>query len=181
MGPDYILKFFGDALPIFALGFFVIALAIYEWESIICDKTATLYTDKTGAFGAVLDTGSTATSVDSVDMRLWYLIAQFRISLWLVPVSTDLDIADFPTRDKAPPFASESYSKFSLLQEALSFARRYRWYNLSPPSHIRKRMETRFPPTHRVIGVTTRLDLPLTMSLVARSRRTWGIEFYRFL
>ena len=123
VGPDYMLKFIGDTLPIFAMGFFIIALAIYEWESVICDKTATLYTEKTGAFGAVLNTGSTATSVDSVDMRLWYLIAQFWISLWLGPVSTDLNIADFPTRDKSPPFASVSYPKFSLLQEAFSFFR----------------------------------------------------------
>ena len=119
--PAYVLKFFADALPIFALEFFAIVLALFEWKTLIQGATTTLYTDDTGAFGAVLNTGSSAVSVSRVTMRLWYLLAQFRIWLWLEPVASHLNIADLPTRGKPSPFKVNAMTGFSLLEDAFAF------------------------------------------------------------
>ena len=119
--PAYILRFFGDTLPIFALEFFVIALAIFEWKDILRYAAVTAYTDNTGAFGAVLNTGSSAASVSAVTMRLWYLIAHFQIWLWLEPVASPLNIADLPTRGKPSPFPVRSNTGFKSLEEAFFF------------------------------------------------------------
>ena len=121
--PSHMLKFSADTLPIFALEFFVIALAIFEWKDILRHSTTTLYTDNTGAFGAVLNTGSSAHSVSSITMRLRYLIAQIDLSLWLEPVAPPLNIADLPTRDRPSPFRAITTSEFSLINEAFSFSR----------------------------------------------------------
>ena len=119
--PAKVLAYFSDTLPIFALEFFAITLAVFEWETLIRDCSTTLYTDNTGAFGAVLNTGSTSRSVSNVTMRLWYMIAQFSIRIWFEPVSSPLNIADLPTRDKPSPFAIDSISSFSLFEEAFTF------------------------------------------------------------
>ena len=135
--PAHMLEFFIDTLPIFALEFFVIALAVFEWKDILRGATATLYTDNTGAFGAVLNTGSSAHSVSSITMCLWYLIAQIDLSLWLEAVSSPLNIADLPTRDKPSPFRSVKTTNFTLINEAFLF-----YTKLSVPEVLNFRYET---------------------------------------
>ena len=118
--PRELLNFSSDTLPNFALGFFVIVLAVFEWRSILEDATTTLHTDNTSAFGAILNTGSTSNAISSVTMRLWYLIDQLKMWVWLGPVSSPLNIADLPTRDQVWPFPTERQTSF------LSFDESYR-------------------------------------------------------
>ena len=119
--PDCVLEFSQDTLPIFALEFYAIALAIFERKDILRNATTALYTDNTGAFGAVLSTGSSSASVSMVTMRLWYLVDQFYISAWLEAVPSDLNIADLPTRCKLPPIKGNAYSNFTSFAEAFAF------------------------------------------------------------
>lgn len=119
--PARVLRFFGDTLPIFEIEFFAIVLSIFGRQSLTQGATTTLYTDNTGAFGAVLNTGSSEVSVSMVTMRLWYRLAQFQIWLWLEPVASDLNIADLPTRGKPSPSPIQSVTNFSLFAEAFAF------------------------------------------------------------
>ena len=123
--PAHVLRFFGDTLPIFALEFSAIALALFEWKFRTQCATIALYTDNTGAFGAVLNTGSSEVSVSRETTRLWYLIDQFQISLWLEPVAPNLNIADLPTRDKPSHFPIHSVTTFPFSRRILPFPRRF--------------------------------------------------------
>ena len=123
--PAHVLRFFGDTLPIFALEFSAIALSLFEWKFRTQCATIALYTDNTGAFGAVLNTGSSEVSVSRETTRLWYLIDQFQISLWLEPVAPNLNIADLPTRDKPSHFPIHSVTTFPFSRRILPFPRRF--------------------------------------------------------
>ena len=117
-----VLSFFTGTLPIFALEFFAIALAIFEWKDRLTNSCITLYTDNTAAFGAILNAGSPCDAVASVTMRLWSLIAQCRINLRLALVSSTLNIADLPTRRKVSTIETEETGAF------LEFTSAFRYF-----------------------------------------------------
>ena len=119
--PQEVFTFFKDTLPIFALEFYTIALAIFEWRELLRGACVTLYTDNTAAFGAVLNAGSQSASVSRVTMRLWQLVAHLSTQLWLAPVASPLNIADLPTRMKSSPWKAEITGEFDNSPQAGEF------------------------------------------------------------